>query len=126
MQWALRVAMQPPPLSDARVDAELERLREYVPNLVRGQLPQPAPLAAVTTVAVDGHGHVYVFPLARESAPGSLPVDVYSPAGERVFAGLIGGEGWAAAHEDYVFRIEISPETAERRIVRYRLVEPFD
>ena len=127
-RWALRVASRAPQLTDSMVNAEAERIREHFPDLKASEIPRPDALAAVTSVAVDGHGHVFVFPHVDSAGQPNLnavPVDVYSAEGERLFAGLIAVEGWLAAHDDDVFRIESDNETGGRRVVRYRLVEPF-
>ena len=75
---------------------------------------------------------MYVFPHAartRETAYRTdrpVPVDIYSPEGERLFSGMIAIEDWDSAMGDHVFRIETDPTTEEQVVVRYRLVEPFE
>ncbi len=54
-----------------------------------------------------------------------VPVDVYSPAGERLLSGLSPIDSWDSASGDYLYRVETDPDTEERVVVRYRLVEPF-
>ncbi len=56
--------------------------------------------------------------------PKPVPVDVYSPKGERIFAGLIPIPTWSAALGDRVYRLETDPATDEPVVVRYRLVLP--
>ena len=53
-------------------------------------------------------------------------MDVYSPEGERIFAGFISIANWSAALGDHLYRLETDPATDEPLIVRYRLVEPFE
>lgn len=42
-----------------------------------------------------------------------------------LFSGLTAISDWAAAFEDWIFRIEEEPASGELQLVRYRLVEPF-
>lgn len=126
MRWALRVAGGAPPLTEEMVEAEADRLREHFPDLQTGEIPRPDALAAVNDIAIDGHGHLYVFPyfgsiVDREAAA----VDVYSAQGERLFSGRIDIDGWLAAHGDAVFRIGQDEQSGARQVVRYHLVEPF-
>jgi hypothetical protein len=126
MRWALRVAAGAPQLTETMVDTEADRLREHFPDLKASEIPRPEALAAVSGIAVDGHGHIYVFPnLGRIEDRDSVPVDVYSPEGEWLFAGFIAIDGWLAAHDNDVFRIEQDEETGGREVVRYALGEPF-
>ena len=84
---------------------------------------------AIDAIRVDGHGHLYVFPFIDDSRPRDRPVDVYSAAGERLFAGLVESRsveyGWQAALGDQVYGINRS-ENGEWQVVRYRLAEPFE
>jgi len=74
----------------------------------------------------DGIGNLYVFPY-----PGAdwdrdvVPVDVYTPAGERVFAGLMAPRSWMRAKDDAVYGIEADTPDGRERVVRYRLRTPF-
>ena len=71
---------------------------------------------------VDGHGNLYVFPYVDEGAhDGLVPVDVYSPDGERLFAGLTAPRSWIVAVDDDVYGIEQGEAAQSQRIVRYRL-----
>ncbi len=54
-----------------------------------------------------------------------VPVDIYSPKGERLFSGMIPIDSWHSAVGSHLYRIETDPETEEQIVVRYRLVEPF-
>jgi hypothetical protein len=58
-------------------------------------------------------------------------VDVYSPAGERLFAGRImlpvgAWTGMFAASGDFMFFLDRNAETEEWSVSRYRLAEPFE
>jgi hypothetical protein len=126
MRWALRIAYDAPPLTETMINAETDRLRQHFPDLEASEIPRPEALAAVTGLAVDGHGHIYVFPnLGRIEDLDSVSVDVYSREGDRLFAGFIAIDGWLGAHGDDVFRIEESEGTGGREVVRYTLGEPF-
>lgn len=73
---------------------------------------------------VDGHGNLYVFPyVAAADQRGRVPVDVYSPAGDRLFAGWMEQRSWLEASGDFVYGIE--GQEGAQRIVRYRLGAPF-
>ena len=73
---------------------------------------------------VDGHGNLYVFPyVAAADERGRVPVDVYSPAGDRLFAGWIERRSWLEANGDFVYGIE--GQEGVQRIARYRLGAPF-
>ncbi len=54
-----------------------------------------------------------------------VPVDIYSPKGERLFSGMIPIDSWNAALADHLYRVENDPDTEKQVVVRYRLVEPF-
>ena len=96
----------------------------------------PAQHPVISTLALDGDGNLFVFPYSfappqsrPSNAPGepeAVPVDVYSPTGDRIFAGLIPIPNWSAALGDHLYRLETDPATDEPLIVRYRFVEPFD
>lgn len=76
-------------------------------------------------VRVDGHGNLYVFPYVDESWDRDyLPVDVYSPAGQRIFAGFVSDRSWIRAKDDAVYGIE-TDDSGLRRVVRYRVRAPF-
>jgi hypothetical protein len=93
---------------------------------------------------VDGEGRLYVFPYTRgleenaddqdrqaeddappedaeEEGPRGSPVDIYSPDGELIVAGLAEG-GWQYARGDYVYALRSDPDTDEIVVYRYRLV----
>jgi hypothetical protein len=126
MRWALRVAGGAPPLTEEVVETAADRLREHFPDLQTGEIPRPDALAAVNDIAIDGHGHVYMFPyLGNMEGREDAAVDVYSAQGERLFSGLIDIDGWLAAHGDEVYRIEQDEQSGARQLVRYHLVEPF-
>lgn len=146
-RWAMRVPWQ------RRQPTEQEQ-RRFVEQLLqadawgrnRDLVAALGPWPALSTLRVDGHGHLYVFPTVTQfpGTYGERPVDVYSAEGERLFAGflpvpvtsmtslsmllaspLLPAQGpWLAALGDYVYTIE-EDDQGEGIVVRYRLVEPF-
>lgn len=142
LRWALRTSMRRPPLTDERIEAALEQLatreeRPLVPPPRRSEVDWPATLPALVgtsfvhaytePIRADGHGHLYVYPFIPDSwdRP-DQPVDVYSRDGERLFSGMMPIMRWDAARDDFVYAVDTDPVTEEYRVVRYRLVEPFD
>lgn len=53
------------------------------------------------------------------------PVDVYSPDGELLFAGMISGISWADAEGEYVYGSKLDRTVEEQRAVRYRIRRPW-
>ena len=110
----------------------VESLQEFVPGLAYQHFTWPGRYAAIENLEVDGHGNLWVFshadrgPDTVRGADGPVPVDVYSPEGERLFSGMIAIAAWDSALGDHVYRIETDPDTEEQVVARYRLVEPFD
>ena len=74
----------------------------------------------------DGQGRIYVFPyVPRTWDRDDRPVDVYSPAGERLFAGMIPERSWLRSQGDFIYGIEVDAATDQARVLRYRLLAPF-
>lgn len=114
VRWALRVAWPRLP-SEQVADLDSNRM----------ELPESA-MPALSHIAVDGHGHLYVYPYHPSGgAAAGVPVDVYAPDGERLFAGLIDNVRWLRSRGDHVYRTEFDQRTEEQSVVRYRLSEPF-
>ena len=137
MTWALRVAHHRIPYPQDLVDARLARARERRPDRAPSEYYVPEHQPALSSIATDGHGHLWVFPWVYPSGPdedaGLRPVDIYASDGTRLFSGLIDdlidgsfNTGWVHAQGDHVYTDELDAETGERIIVRYRLVEPFE
>ena len=135
-RWALRVAAARL-MTDATIrEHTVELLRNAVPELDPTGAEWPDSLPALSALNVDGYGRLYVFPYHWQSQgwgpygpmePGtdSVPVDVYSPAGERLFAGMMRRWTWKAAHGDFLYGFR-PDESGEHEIVRYRIILPFD
>jgi len=127
-RWALRVAQERTPFTDA----DRERILDVLSN--NGESPLdtagtdwPAHLAAISRLSVDGHGHLYVFgptpPFA--DTPAEIDVDVYAPDGRRLFSGTMPPLRWSEAVGDFVYGTHTNDANDEREVVRYRLIEPF-
>ena len=135
MSWALRTDYEVPIPSREDKDAVLEAIGAVpdgrLEGLTSANILWPDRYAAIEGLEVDGHANLYVFTHAARSpedyweSTGPVPVDVYSASGERLFSGMISIDSWNAAHADHLYRIETNPETEERVVARYRLVEPF-
>ncbi len=131
MIWALRVAEPRRPLSRIEIDRAMETVHSRFPDATENQIDWPAHEPALSHLMVDGHGHLYVFPyFVAGLEPDEYKVDVYSPDGERLFAGWMPSmvEFWNqmfATHGDAIYDIRNHKMTAEWQVVRYRLVEPF-
>ncbi len=128
-RWALRVSGQMPPLPEAHIEAALADLRSYNDLIERSDISWPERLPAISNLHVDSRGNLYVFPhvyVPWGSEPEEeVPIDVYSPDGERLFAGTMLAHHWGAALGDFIYCLETDPLTEEQIVVRYRLVEPF-
>ena len=145
--WALRVAWPRLPVEEELIQASLERLRERVPDAVRSEVEWPDLLPALSVTSksmptwdmrhplrLDGDGNLYVFPFVAADAvigsidrdPGLLrPVDVYSPQGELLFAGMMPEISWGDAEGDFVYGLKFDRALEEQRAVRYRLRRPW-
>lgn len=137
VHWALRVAYEPPLLTRSQkraiVDWQSAQVRQMDPDMTLSDndFHWPDSHAAIENLQIDGRGNLYVFPHSARTpettfeADGPVPVDVYSPAGERLFTGSIALERWDAAFGDYLYKRETDPVTEEYVVARYRLVRPF-
>lgn len=125
-RWALRVAWPRLPIRDAGIEAAMDRARERIPDATRSEVYIPAANPAISHIAVDGHGHLYVLPYIDEATAEARPVDVYAADGERLFSGWMANMRWDDARGDFVYGRESDDDTGEERVIRYRLVEPFE
>ncbi len=128
--WALRVAWRRRPFTEEWKTQRMELFRRREPAISESQVEWPPYQRALRSINVDGHGHVYVFPIEnlQDGAieEGLSPVDVYSASGVRLFSGFAPRGNWAAAMGDHVYVLTGSfGFTDEPRVIRYRLVEPF-
>ncbi len=137
MNWALRVAFEPPALTAEQRQEVVKflsvQLREMDANLslTETDFTWPERHAALENLQVDGHGNLYLFPHSQRTPETVLrtdepvPVDVYSPMGERLFSGRIDIEDWDSEIGEYLYRVETDPISEEHVVARYRLVEPY-
>ncbi len=124
--WALRAARPRQPFGEENKNAVLDPVRDRFEDLSAMEIEWPEFMYTIGRLAVDGHGHLYVFPgVFRDLGPDELPVEVYSPEGERLFAGTMSDGGWSAAIGDFVYSLRRNEQSEEMELVRYRLVEPF-
>lgn len=127
VHWALRVAYTPPAPSEELKQTVLANWQKDVPELVYDNFVWPEHLAAIENLEVDSTGRLYVFPHADRGVAEAyethepVPVDVYAESGARVFAGWSAIEGWDAALDEHVYRIETDADSGEQVAARYRL-----
>ncbi len=96
-------------------------MRANVQESRSATLPEHYP--ALSRMAVDGHGRLYVFPWVSDpETRSSFPVDVYGPDGQLLVNGTLPFQGWDDALGDHVYRVEPAPAGPE--IVRYQLRLP--
>jgi len=138
--WALRVTGGRRPVSERSKEIRVGMLAREEPDATVDDFRWPERDRALSrTIRTDGEGRLYVYPLlerpegetngepeesgeeSADEAPRPQPVDVYSPQGELIIAGLGSGE-WSYARGDYVYDLRYDPESEERHAVRYRLV----
>ena len=125
-KWSLRVAHVPEALSDDHIERAIESARRRRPETTYNDLIWRKRLPALSHVAVDGHGHVYVYPyFERGETLEERPVDVYSADGELLFAGMILDRRWRRAQGDFVYAAGADRVTGESLVWRWRLDEPF-
>lgn len=134
--WAMHVAWPRLSLTDAEIEAVTSRFTSASfseAEIAKVQWPTEQPALASgglrrrnPSLAVDGHGHLYVFPYVPQGIGATdRPVDVYSLDGKRLFSGMLPDRSWVTARNGFVYGIEQDSETSEYVVVRYRLEEPF-
>ena len=128
-RWAMRVAWQRRALPQGVKDAVVDRLRQGVPDVTESEVNFLDRLPSVSRMVVDGAGRLFVYPyVLDEGREGvfDVPVDVYAPDGERLFAGMIPNRGWRRSRGEFVFGAGSDRVTCESRVFRWRLVVPFE
>ena len=142
-RWVLRVAAEKHAFIEEYVEEYVESAGErsgVTLSVSEFEDWRPEYFPVIRHLSVDGRGRLWVFPYSAVSPEvrEEVPVDIYSPDGDRVLAALfpnvvarqvpVGTRAtmphWLAAFEDYVYAIEMDPDTEEQRVVRYRLVLP--
>jgi len=126
MRWALRATWERTPITEEEIAAGMQRIRERIPDASRSEIDIPESKPAISYITVDGHGHLYVYPYTDAFDAPEVPVDVYSRDGEALFSGWIPAVRWSDARGDFVYGREADEQTGEERIIRYRVVEPFE
>jgi hypothetical protein len=127
MRWALRVAHERTPFTDEDRDRIVEILLRNFPDLDARDTDWPDRLGSIGRLAVDGHGHLYVYAMQPlfVPTPKLIAVDVYAADGERLFSGTMPPFSWTDAAGDLVYGVRRNEQTEEDEPVRYRLREPF-
>jgi hypothetical protein len=122
-RWALRVTWSRQALTDEQKEMMLDSFRERVPDLDPALAEWPDKLPALSGLAVDGEGRLFVFPYVFPygKTTSGYPVDVYSAEGSRLLSGTIDRAGWIAAHNEFVYSTKWHPETGATQVVRYLL-----
>jgi hypothetical protein len=131
-RWVLRVGWTSEGVTDARKD---EISRHVLDGLSGETFVDTAWIdrfPAIVNLEVDGHGNLYAFPydpdtyfdahLETRDPARPVPVDVYAPDGQRLFAGLTGVPSWDAQHDDRVCRLELDPASEEGVVACYRMI----
>jgi hypothetical protein len=129
--WALRVAERATAPTEEHIARAMEVLHSRNEELTRQMVNWPAQYAVIQALMLDGAGRLYVVPFRYQAPsdeapaePQPVPVDVYTPDGERVFAGTMAIPDWTAAHGDHVYRME-TDEAGDQVLVRYRIASRF-
>jgi hypothetical protein len=139
-RWTLSVSWPKEDVTQVEIDAAKDYLRDRDdPRLSEALIervvfPQTNPALSRTfdnasngkSLRVDGLGFLYVFPnipLPWDTDQRQRPVDVYSPDGEFVFAGLIENVNWRVARDDYILALA-TDAADEWTAVRYRMEWP--
>jgi len=143
LRWALQVDHQRPPISQSEIEHFMEIHARRFPARSASEVDWPKLEYALADIKVDGHGHLYVFPYVPKGTPANQPrpVDVYSSDGERLYSGMMSSRmfstayamyngpmlevAWQVSRGDHVWGLAEDPETGDREVVRFRLVEPF-
>ena len=131
--WAMRVAGSPPPLTDLSKSTLVRLAKSLSETITESDFEWPEFDEAIGIMLTDGHGRLYVVPktATEDERPDRLPVDVYSPDGERVASSylpvqwtedpVVFTRPWRTAAGDHVYGTKITDD-GERVAVRYRLV----
>jgi len=129
--WALRVAEPVIAPTEEHIAQVMEIMRDRNEALTRQMVNWPAQYPAIQSLVLDGAGRLYIVPFRYQApgdeapaAPEPVPVDVYTPDGERVFAGLMAIPNWSAARDDHVYRME-TDDAGDQIVVRYRIATRF-
>ncbi len=123
-RWALRVAWPRPPYPPRLKRAFLESRPEEQADFSEEALDWPEDEDAVQAMFADGAGRLYVLPgfeQTGDEAPERFPIDVYSPDGERIAAGIVSNR-WSFARGEYVYGFGFNNDDDQTTVVRYRIL----
>lgn len=126
-RWALRVAHERRPFTAEHRDTITDMVKHNQPDLDTTGTEWPTRIGSISNLLVDGYGHLYVteFVVPYMTVPDEVAVDIYSPEGDRLFAGYMPNVRWRDAVGDFIYAIRSDSPTGEEEVVRYRLVGPF-
>ena len=148
--WALRVAWPRPRMLESAKERQVRAFARDDPDIAVDDFDWPEYTSAISSsLLADGDGRLYVFPFTRgledgeaeedpanqsdgdeaeqdepsteDEGPRGRAVDIYSPDGELLVAGLAEGR-WRSARGEYVYNLSLDPESEELVVYRYRLV----
>jgi len=127
VDWALRTAWQRQPYNDYNRQRMVESLAEFLmpedEEVKASEFDWSVPYPAIQYLRSDAAGRLYVFPAVQavsEERPDEYPVDVYSPDGEFIAAGVV-PMVWIYAQGEHVYGVR-PDDNDEMVAVRYRLV----
>jgi len=132
-RWLLHGDLPPEALTETHKSAVMASFLANNPGEAFTETIWPEHFAAIVNLETDGAGNAYVFPYDLESyfetdvqrrpPAGAVPVDVYSPDGERLFEGRINLPSWDAQNGGRVCRVEPDPDSEEEVVACYRVEE---
>lgn len=138
--WTIVVPWERSAITEGQIDRAMAIIARVVPDAHRSEVAWPPANPVIADIAVDGAGRLWVIPDFSDAPPGTteVAVDVYDPAGERLFAGTIdlpfirerGVFGdkptlWLAALGEFVYGFRRDPASGEVEVARYLLEVPF-
>ncbi|MGD8815727.1 MAG: 6-bladed beta-propeller [Acidobacteriota bacterium] len=130
--WALRVAGPRSPITPLKKRSIVEQAQRADPTVKEADFTWPGEDVAVLDMLADGRGRLCVITTSffDGDPPRRVPVDVFSPDGERIAAGFLPARWaespgyfsppWTYAVGDYVYGIR-ETDSGETVAVRYRL-----
>jgi hypothetical protein len=118
--WGLRVAWPLPPYPEPRKESMREQAERY--EVDPDTLEFPEHYVAVNASRLDGRGRLHIFPNPGEQTEEDpyMPIDVYSPDGDFIAAGL-GPANWRVGQGDYVYSWRHDEESDDWYVIRSKL-----
>ena len=124
--WSIRRENEPGRWSKAMRKKALSVVQQRFPEIKAKDLPWPDHAPAISSLAVDGAGNLYVYPYVEElEHTTERPVDVYSRDGTILFAGYVASYSWSVSRGEHVYAVGLDTVTGEYHAVRWKLIRPF-